>query len=272
MGKYMNYIHNMQYTFENFLIITLDSCRWDTYLSAHTPTLDSILKFKKAYAQGTYTLPSHISMYSGIFPNVNEEIPLYNRFKRDLFRINIRPVLNDPYVMLPKETFNIITGLSAMGYKTYGTGAVGWFKHPLLNQYFNEFLFTGIDFASQIDFILNCIKSNDNPFFAFINAGETHEPYKFGEKVKEVNFARNRMRSFSDIGYLKNEHEQQIAALEYIDNKLEVFFNNITKISKRKTTTIICSDHGECFGEDGLYGHGFFHEKIMEIPLGIFRI
>ena len=30
---------------------------------------------------------------------------------------------------------------------------------------------------------------------------------------------------------------------------------------------IIASDHGECFGEDGLWGHSFYHEKIMTVPI-----
>ncbi len=30
----------------------------------------------------------------------------------------------------------------------------------------------------------------------------------------------------------------------------------------------ICADHGDCFeNQDGCSGHGFFHEKVMEIPM-----
>jgi len=31
---------------------------------------------------------------------------------------------------------------------------------------------------------------------------------------------------------------------------------------------VVTSDHGELFGEDGLFGHGpFIHEKVLEVPL-----
>lgn len=262
----------MKYNLDNFLIITLDSCRWDTYLKAKTPNLDSLLKLKKAYSQGTYTLPSHLSIYSGILPSVWEEIPLYNRFKKDLFRVDIRPVLNEPYIMFPKDTYNIITGLKKKGYNSYGTGAVGWFRHPLLNQYFDKFLYSGINLEKQVNFLLSCLNSNEEPFFALLNIGETHEPYEYGGEIKETGVARNRMRAFSNIGYLDKEHGKQIACLEFIDYHLNIFFNKLVKRTNLPTTIIICGDHGECFGEDGFYGHGFFHEKVMEVPLGIFKL
>ena len=40
----------------------------------------------------------------------------------------------------------------------------------------------------------------------------------------------------------------------------------------RPTTVVVTADHGECLGEAGLYGHAFHHEKVMEVPLLIFRL
>ena len=53
---------------ESFLLITLDSCRYDTYKAAETPNLDKIGSVHKAYAPGNFTLPSHIAMFSGFMP------------------------------------------------------------------------------------------------------------------------------------------------------------------------------------------------------------
>jgi hypothetical protein len=36
-------------------------------------------------------------------------------------------------------------------------------------------------------------------------------------------------------------------------------------------TVIICADHGDCWGEDGLWEHGVSHEKTLEVPL-LFRL
>ena len=34
---------------------------------------------------------------------------------------------------------------------------------------------------------------------------------------------------------------------------------------------IVCADHGDCWGEDGLWEHGVSHEKTLEVPL-LFRL
>lgn len=34
----------------------------------------------------------------------------------------------------------------------------------------------------------------------------------------------------------------------------------------RPLHVLMVGDHGETFGEDGLYGHGFYHPKVMEVP------
>jgi glucan phosphoethanolaminetransferase (alkaline phosphatase superfamily) len=34
---------------------------------------------------------------------------------------------------------------------------------------------------------------------------------------------------------------------------------------------IVCADHGDCWGEDGLWEHGIPHEKAFEVPL-LFRL
>jgi len=34
-----------------------------------------------------------------------------------------------------------------------------------------------------------------------------------------------------------------------------------------KDSVIICADHGDCWGEDGLWEHGVSHEKTLDVPL-----
>ena len=61
----------------NYLILTIDSCRWDTFVTAKMKHLKKRGLFLKAYSQGTYTLPSHKSIYQGILPSIYEEKPYY---------------------------------------------------------------------------------------------------------------------------------------------------------------------------------------------------
>jgi hypothetical protein len=32
-------------------------------------------------------------------------------------------------------------------------------------------------------------------------------------------------------------------------------------------TTILCGDHGDCWGEDGLWEHGVSHDMTLTVPL-----
>ena len=78
------------------------------------------------------------------------------------------------------------------------------------------------------------------------------------------------MRNNYNNGFLCDLFEKQVSSIEFLDKALEKLFNNLP--NNHQNYFIICSDHGECFGEDGLYGHGFYHPKIMEVPFSIFTI
>jgi len=32
-------------------------------------------------------------------------------------------------------------------------------------------------------------------------------------------------------------------------------------------TVIVCADHGDCWGEQGLWEHGISHRRTLEVPL-----
>jgi hypothetical protein len=38
-----------------------------------------------------------------------------------------------------------------------------------------------------------------------------------------------------------------------------------------RATTIVCGDHGDAWGEDGVWEHGVMHPKVLEVPL-LYRI
>ena len=60
---------------------------------------------------------------------------------------------------------------------------------------------------------------------------------------------------------------QQVKALEWVDTKLGQLFDRIQ--SKRPTLTVVCSDHGEEFGDNGRFGHAHYDESVMVVPLWI---
>lgn len=256
---------------QNFLLVTLDSCRWDAFMEADTCELNRRAVFKKAYAQATYTMPSHLSMFSGIFPGCPERIPYYNRFARNLFRIRARPIHADTYLEFPGETQSIFEGYAALGYRTLGIGALEWFHHRSLQDPFQEFVVTGIYLRRQVEILGEWMSRQNAPFAAFLNIGETHEPYECGGLIHPSLESRARMRAFQSTGFQVGEYRQQVNCCRFIDEELGRLLQ-ILESMERKTVLVICGDHGECFGEDGLYGHGFFHPRVMEVPLGITEV
>ena len=62
--------------------------------------------------------------------------------------------------------------------------------------------------------------------------------------------------------------DHQRMAAEFLDGRLPGLFSSIPV----NTLVVLCGDHGECFGEDGYWGHGVNHPKVLEVPLAIFRL
>lgn len=52
-------------------------------------------------------------------------------------------------------------------------------------------------------------------------------------------------------------------ALEGVDIRLGLLIDRLPK----PLLVVICGDQGECFGEDGHWGHGYPHAAVMDVPL-----
>jgi hypothetical protein len=172
------------------------------------------------------------------------------------------------FVEFPLGTENIVQGFGNMGYTSIGVGAVEWFRHPDLTRFFHKFIYTWINIKAQIGAINEAMSTIRGPLFMFMNIGETHDPYEFVDSGKSSARIASACRHLDVIEYSRNDHVKQMDSCSYIDRQLINLFCEI-KRRGRPTVVVVCGDHGECFGEDGLVGHGFYHQKIMEVPLGI---
>ncbi len=261
----------------NQILIVFDSLRWDVFKSAHIPFLRSLGNWKKAYTQGTYTLPAHMSFFVGKLPQTLIEEDYYDAFakrydkkKKWAYRTTKQLWrLDNPEAARPAkyglEGKNIIEGFSKKGYLTIGTGGVNWFNPELpagrlLTEPFEKFRFFDspdqpctMSAESQIDWVLDSLQAETHPYFLFINFGETHHEFAYkncewyGEK--------------DPYGNKKECLRRQRRCLEYLDKQVEKLLAQLTDYD-----VVLCSDHGEVLGENGLWGHGFYHKKVMEIP------
>lgn len=270
---------------EDFLLVTWDSCRYDAYLKARTPNLDQYTPAHRAWAMATYTLPAHVALFHGFLPHAFEAEPFYNRYYQQLWRISHRKTTTEPLVTFPPGTKNLADGFSKMGYYTVGTAAMSMFRHaPMLRRGFEDFTVTKEQEArKQNQIVLDALRKNaaNRPYFAFINYGETHSPFRHEDMPDfdpeaEEHFSYSRLHNQmgvtrEDWTFNQSAFDKQVSCAEFLDARMGELLGFI-KERGRPTTVVVCADHGECFGENGLYGHAFYHEKIMEVPLLIFRV
>lgn len=259
----------------NFLLLTYDSCRFDVLVEARTPVLDSYSEIFSAQTPANYTYAAHLSFFAGILPNVSDDIRYYNRFTKQLLalvEVGETNVTKDALIRL-ESAWNLPMAFMNCGYQTIGAGAMNWFRQNGLIQGFDRFRFTGTDADAQIDYLLDNLDPR-RPLFGFINFGETHAPFSFAGKRGACPVdVRARVMEWppvevGPVGRNNEAYEHQMLAAEFLDSRLPRLFSGIPD----NTVVILCADHGECFGEDGYWGHGVNHPLVMEVPMSIFRL
>ena len=291
----------------NILLIVIDTLRAD-HLSAYgyqrntSPNLDRIARegvlFESAISASSYTAPSHASLFTGRYP-----------FEHRVRWINERePHLDDGYLTLAET-------LQSRGYRTsafsanihyvtreqgFGQGFTRFedFFHSsvdlvLRTLYGREFKrlilegFAGMDdpgrkLASDVnqDFLQWLGRTEDQPFFAFLNYYDVHDPYLPPQPY------RSRFSDIKDPGgrlngplyqvdparraeILRTELDAYDGSIAYVD---EYIGRLLAEIEVRgladNTLVVITSDHGEAFGEHKMWGHGMsLYREEIHVPL-----
>ena len=222
---------------------------------------------QRGFTHGSYTLPAHEAFFASKLPhNFSDRFDVAARSGRKLNGKPLWRLVNNSRPGPGKFQLkgeNIVDGFNQAGFHTIGSGGVGWFDiqrpaHISAISNFEKFAFFGVrHFAKkQIKWCLEQIRSIDDgkPFFLFINFGETHHPYTLTAKETGVDWAHGQ----------NAVKKAQVRCAEYLDEQLsQLFTRNVMK----HTNAIVCADHGDCMGEDGLFGHGFYHPKVFEIPI-----
>lgn len=255
---------------QSILFITLDSCRYDSFVQANLPNLKSIGPLYRAMAPGNFTYGSHAAMFVGFTPGVaGQAAPYINPKFGKIFKLVGGGFPGKGTEFMTLSGTNIIDGFKRIGYRTLGTGAVGWFDPDSLTgrhltQDFDRFYFSGIALRQQLAWLATELDNDTQRNFIFMNIGETHVPY-FHEGAS-WSPEDNPCVPFAATNDADKCRLRQCACLEFVDRELAPLL-----VAFRFATTIICADHGDCWGEDGLWEHGICHEKVLEVPL-VFRL
>ena len=253
---------------ESVLFVTLNSCRFDTFADADAPALKGVAPVHEAQAPSHFTYGSHAAMFIGFTPGV-ASLParfLNPKFAR-LFRLARAGFAGNAEPGFAIEGRDIIHGFRNAGYRTVGTAAMGWFDpaspvSDTLISGFEDFFFAGkAGVERQVGWIKRILaRHTGRDIFAFINVGETHVPYHF--EGAPWNAADNPCVPFQSVNRRDACRERQRLCCEHADRTLGPLL-----IQFRHATTIVCSDHGDCWGEDGLWEHGVSHPMTLTVPL-----
>lgn len=297
----------------NVLLLVMDTTRAD-HLSCYgydrntTPNIDAFAsegtRFENGIAPAGWTLPSHVSLFSGLLPS--EHGVLHGEFEPDR-SIPLLPEL-----------------LSDAGYDTIGLSNNPWVSPAYaLDQGFDEFheIFrehvykymsglkanikrlrkllliedTGAD--STHETLKQWLQSRDdeNPFFAFINYMEPHQVYTpprpyhneyvdggplapYREVVRNRQFQRDRGKIFSgerplteaEMNARRDLYDSELA---YLDDRMGSLFEWLdTEGVLDETLVLIVGDHGEAFGEHVPHGqlvdhHFSLYDPVTRVPM-----
>ncbi len=242
----------------NLILITLDTTRADRlgcygYSSAMTPVLDGLAEkgvlFERAYAPVPLTLPSHASMFTGLYP------PEHG-------------VRNNGQGALPESLPTLATELQQQGYdsaafvaafvldKKFGLGRGFQTYSDDLSQAddtqhgHHRYRQGRFVIDSAIRWIERC---DEVPYFCWIHLFDPHFPYLSHAEVFGDQFAV----------------QPYDAELAYVDQQIGRLMATLEKAGELETTTIvIVGDHGECLGDHGERAHGMtLYEAVLRVPL-----
>jgi hypothetical protein len=253
---------------DSVLFITLDSCRYDTLASARVPNIRSVGPLHQAEAPSYFTYGSHAAMFAGFTPGLARlEQPILNPKFGKLFKLVGAGFPGKGTESYELHGRTIVEALMRLGFRTIGTGAVGWFNPDVptgrhLSEDFQRYFYPGNSFSldRQLNFIENELSTANGDVFVFLNVGETHVPYYF--KGAEWDPDDNPCVPFQKTNREAECRRRQRLCCEFVDGMLR---NLIAMFSQ--STVFICGDHGDCWGEDGLWEHGVSHWCTLTVPL-----
>lgn len=292
----------------NVVILLVDALRPD-HLSAYghalptSPTIDRLARegvlFRTCYATSTWSIPTHASIFTGLFPSSHGAYTLYSAL--------------DP------EIPTLAQILAARGYRT-----ASLFDNPLLGKRYGLThgfqTALGVDNAHKVSLAVSRIRDRlrgvrsmspnilgvaaswidhagrqGRPFFLFMNLMDVHLPYRpkepyAGEFLRSLppgKVDKDLVRRFTGDGILSKKAADALfprlgaadwrwleriydSNIRFVDDQIGRFLDRLRRRGQLENTlVIVTADHGELFGENGLGAHfqPSMHHASMRIPL-----
>ncbi len=215
--------------------------------------------FESCMSMATATPPSHMTMFTGLFPL---EHGVTNGLK-----------------MVDPDIVPIASRIRAAGMETAAFTEDGWLSIQLgFGEGFDTFAEDrSPDFSIPVGRVQHTfglgrewISANrDKPFFLFLHTFQVHDPYAppaaYVDKIDGAPLAE-------DAGIPPALAQQKLAydrEIRLVDDQLDLLMKGLEAAGiAERTLVIVVSDHGEAFGEHGWIQHSnYAHEEVLHVPL-----
>ncbi len=264
-----------------YILISIDALRADHlglygYPRPTSPFLDELAArstvFDHAFAQVPSTLPSHMSMFTGLYPAEHGVFP--------------------PSSVLAPEIRTLPEVLLHAGFRTAGHTEGGYVQGGYgFARGFGEWSDTPYDDDTNVErtfgrgvAFLKSVRPGER-FFLFLHSYVVHDPYWPPEKYRKMfwpgppppgagepsgpHFAavNNGLAEASPeaVAYFKALYD---ASIRYVDDRLRQLFADLEASGlAADTTVILTADHGEEFLEHGKLVHTQIYPECLHIPL-----
>jgi len=287
---------------KNVVFLVLDSLRKDRTSIYNdkidfTPTLEEIASSSKVYrntvAQAPWTLPSHVSMFTGKYPwehGVTQSKTVMDKnqetFIQEFNDSGYETAAITPNVWITPHkgtTKDFDTVENFLGRKDNKITAkisrkitkifdnLSQDRKKKAEKYIDRlFKFFSVDDSCKSEETVQEAKKyleniGDQDFFLYINLMEPHEPYnppkeymeKHGVENKEGVPDRQKDLFTEKIDYEKLKKIYDASA-DYTDDLISQIQDSLQENNlDENTVLIIVSDHGQALGEDDIFGHQF---------------
>jgi arylsulfatase A-like enzyme len=300
----------------NVLIIIVDTLRAD-HLSPYgysrdtSPYLAQLAKqgvlFQNAIAPSSWTLPSHASMLTGLYPqNTHVETDFddlsgtWPTLGDALRKRGYRTAAFSANYQFFSRDRGFIHGFSH--FEEYEQTIGGIFEKVPLSKFIlkslsgyttgDTFAFFGLknaaDAAQVNDNALHWIHRGRPPFFVVLNYFDLHEPvlppepylhmYTSDAKARKQSLYFPAMCSWSEVGASCDSNRPEYldtydGAIRYVDESVQQLVSQLKQDGLLDNTIVVfTSDHGQEFGDHGIYGHGkSLYWREIQVPLIIWK-
>jgi len=264
-----------------YILLSIDTLRADAlgvYGSRRptSPFLDRLagraVVFENAFAQIPSTLPSHMSMFTGLYPTEHGVGP--------------------GATLLAAEHRTLPELFRAAGFRTFGHSEGGWVSGDFgFARGFEEWTDTAIERDTDVERTLQrgldslARLADGERFFLFLHTYTTHDPYapppgyrgRFWPGPAPAGAFAPEGPRFLDHNSHFLDAPRELAAyyralydegVRYLDDALARFFGELERRGlAADSTVVLTSDHGEEFLEHGRYVHTQAYPESLRVPL-----